>query len=297
MSRNWENTFSLWAKPPAKTEETRCQNAEKAIRNAIAASSSLNQRDIRVFTQGSYQNNTNVRKDSDVDVGVTCYDIFFPEYPEGITGETFGHPDGNYGYSTFKNEIEQALVDYFGRHTVTRGNKAFDIKENTYHVEADVAPFFEHRRYQSNGDYSSGVELRPDDNMFKKLINWPKQHYENGVNKNKQTSRRFKSLVRIVKSLCNEMCECDIPQAMPIPGFLIECLVWNVPNNCFGYTTWKTDVRECLAYLFNNTLTDDKCSEWGEVSELKYLFRTSQKWSRQQAHSFIDAAWNYVGFQ
>jgi len=41
----------------------------------------------------------------------------------------------------------------------------------------------------------------------------------------------------------------------------------------------------------------DKCSEWGEVSELKYLFRSPQKWTREQAHKFIDAAWDYIGFE
>jgi hypothetical protein len=41
----------------------------------------------------------------------------------------------------------------------------------------------------------------------------------------------------------------------------------------------------------------ETCSEWGEVSELKYLFHTSKEWTQQQAHDFIDAVWNYVGFE
>ena len=52
-----------------------------------------------------------------------------------------------------------------------------------------------------------------------------------------------------------------------------------------------------LAYLFNNTRTDEECSEWGEVSELKYLFRGPQKWTRAQAHAFISAAWDYLGLE
>ncbi len=294
--KNWEDTFNRWAKPPAKTEEERCQNAEKAIKNAIASNDKLNHREIRIFSQGSYKNNTNVRRDSDVDIGVACYDVFFPEYPAGTTQETFGNIDGNYYYSTFKDEVEEALVSYFGRSAVKRGNKAFDIKETSYHVEADVAPFFEHRRYSKDGSYLSGVELRPD-NSFSKIINWPKQHYDNGVNKNKITGRRFKSLVRIIKSLCVKMNDEGIPQANNIMGFLIECLVWNVPNKNFGNTTLTADVRSCLAFLFNNTRKKENCAEWGEVSELIYLFNTSQKWTRQQAFGFIDAAWDYIGFE
>jgi len=52
-----------------------------------------------------------------------------------------------------------------------------------------------------------------------------------------------------------------------------------------------------LAHCFNHTLDDAKCSKWGEVSELKYLFRVNQPWTRQQAHSFLSAAWAYIGFE
>lgn len=295
--RDWETTFRSWAKPPGKTEEQRIANAEKAIRDAIAASDALKIRDIKVFTQGSYRNNTNVRKDSDVDIAVVCYDVFFPDYPQGTTKETFGNINSNYSYQTFKNEVEDALIDRFGRAAVNRGNKAFDVHENSYRVEADVAPFFEHRRYHPSGSYLSGVELRPDNGMPAKVINWPQQHYENGVNKNKATGRRYKALVRILKCLRNEMADAGFSEAEPIPGFLIECLVWNVPNDYFGHDTYILDVRSCLAYLFNNTLNDDSCSEWGEVSELKYLFRPGQKWTRQQAHDFISKAWDYIGLE
>jgi hypothetical protein len=293
--RDWENTFSLWAKPPGKTEQDRCENAEKSIRNAIAASDKLNRRNIKVFAHGSYRNNTNVREDSDVDVGILCYDTFLMDLPEGRTRESFGIEPATYHYADFKNEVGEALVAYFGRSSVHRGNKAFDVHENSYRVDADVAPFFEHRRYSANGKYLPGMELLPDNGG--EIINWPEQHYQNAVDKNARTSKRFKALVRIMKSLCNEMSENDVAAAKPILGFLNECLVWNVPDENFGYATYKSDTRSCLAILFNNTMDDKKCSEWGEVSELKYLFRDSQKWTRQQAHSFISAAWDYIGFE
>ena len=297
MTRDLESTFTFWAKSPSQTEQDRCDNAERAMRNAIRASKELSPRNIRVFTQGSYQNRVNVRWDSDVDIGVCCYDVFYPDYPEGTTDETFSNRVGDYSYSTFKNEVEAALVSYFGRAAVTRSNKAFDIKKNTYRVEADVAPFLEHRRYLTNGQYLSGVALSPDNGQPSEVINWPQQHYDNGVSKNKVTRQRYKALVRIFKSLHNEMDDAGIAAAKPIPGYLVECLVWNVPNNNFGHTTYKADVRATLAALFNDTMTDDQCSEWGEVSELKYLFRGPQPWTRQKAHDFLSAAWNYVGFE
>jgi len=300
MSRDWESVFSTWSQGPSATEQQRAENAERQIKQAISASDKLHDRNIKIFTQGSYRNRVNVRKDSDVDVGVVCFDTFFPEYPnddniKSTLQKSFS--DSTYTYAVFKNEIEEALVSRFGRASVSRGNKSFDIKENTYRVEADVAAFFEHRRYTSTTHYLSGVEMIPDNSSPPRVRNWPEQHYENGVKKNTATNRRYKKVVRILKSLSNEMASNGIHSAKKSPGFLIECLVWNAPNKDFSRSTYKSEIRAVLAYLFNNTLSDDKCSEWGEVSELKYLFRNSQPWTRQGAHNFISDAWDYIGYK
>lgn len=85
--------------------------------------------------------------------------------------------------------------------------------------------------------------------------------------------------------------------AKPITSFLTECLVWNVPDTNFTHSDFSGDLRAALIFLYQNTTSDELCQEWGEVSELKYLFRPQQKWTRQQANDFIVAAWNHVGFQ
>ncbi|MEN6488756.1 MAG: nucleotidyltransferase [Smithella sp.] len=288
---DWEAKFRAWAKPPGKSEQDRCDNAISAIRNAIKSSSDLRDRSILVFPQGSYRNNTNVRNDSDVDVGVLCTDTFFYRLPEGYAADMFNIIPATYDYAQYKNHIEAALTSYFSRGTVTRGNKAFDIHETSYHVDADVAPFFQHRRYSPNGSYIEGVQLCTDKQQ--PIINWPEQHYQNGVQKNKDTGTRFKSIVRVLKALSNEMAGANI-SAGNVPGFLIECLVWNVPNNLFQNSTYTEDVKSALVFLYQNTTTDDLCKEWGEVCDLKYLFQSLQKWRRSQANDFISAAWSYA---
>lgn len=299
MSRDWEASYTSWAQGPSKTEEERIQNVERQIRQAIDASEKLKIRDIKVFVQGSYRNRVNIRQGSDIDMGVVCFDAFFPDYSDDNIKEkvakTFS--DGTYEYKTFKNELYECLVAKFGSQSVSKGNKAFDIKSNTYRVEADVAAFFEHRRYYSESSHLSGVQMIPEDNTPSNVINWPEQHYENGVNKNSNTNRMYKRMVRIIKNLSSEMSSMGITSADNVSGFLVECLIWNIPNENFGYSTYKACVRSCLAYLFNNTITDENCSEWGEVSELKYLFRKIQPWTRKDAHQFISDAWNYVGFE
>jgi hypothetical protein len=67
--------------------------------------------------------------------------------------------------------------------------------------------------------------------------------------------------------------------------------------SAFGHETYTSDVREVLANLFNDTMTFETCTEWGEINELKYLFRGGQPWTLMQAHALISAAWDYWDFE
>ncbi|OGW16173.1 MAG: hypothetical protein A2035_03140 [Nitrospirae bacterium GWA2_42_11] len=303
MNRDWETVFRNWAKPSSDTEQQKCGNAVKMVCDAISGDSALSQKNIEVFPQGSYRNNTNVRQDSDVDICVCLLDVCLVDFSMSgaLTDQIVGLNSSDYTYGEFKNSVEKALVAKFGRANVRRCNKAFDIHANTYRVDADVVPCFEHRRYtgerhyDSSYYYLSGTEFCPDNGG--RIINWPQQHYENGVAKNDATGNRFKYITRVLKRLRNEMADKGIAAAKPIPSYLIECLVWNVPNEGFGHDIYTDDVRYVLAHTFNETINDEKCSEWREVNELKYLFRIRQPWTRQQAHEFLSAAWNYIGFE
>ena len=292
-----EDTLKSWAKAPGQTELDKCDNAVNAVRKAINANTSLSKHNIKVFAQGSYCNRTNVREDSDVDVCVCCTDSVFCDYPEGMTDGNFGITPADYPYQTFKNDVRSALIAYFKNGHVTPGKKAFDIKENTYRIAADVIPCFEHRRYRKDGTWTlpTGTAFVPDGG-WRFTVNWPDQNYSNGVSKNSATGGRFKDVVRILKRLRYKMCDEKIAAAAPIPSFLVECLVWNAPNYAFGKDTYTSAVREVLANLFNNTMKLETCEEWGEINELKYLFKGGP-WTFSQAHAFISAAWDYWGFQ
>lgn len=303
MARDWESSFTFWAQSPSKTEEERCERVIKAIRAAVAASPKLQRRSIKVFTQGSFRNRVNVRQDSDVDVGVMFHDHFYVQYPSGKGHADFGNHDVDYSFAQFKNELEEALVTYFGRDTVKRGNKAFDIKAAYSQVEADVVPLWEFRQYWDNGSYRAGVALLPDngadriENYPERLVDyWPSTplHYENGNAKNDATSRRYRGMVRILKKVRIELEDASNPAAS-IPGYLIECLVWNTPNSCFVHGTWDERVQSVLRFLWNNVKDPNLCDKWCEVDAIKFLFYFKQPWTRDQAHAFIDSAWDHVG--
>jgi len=62
------------------------------------------------------------------------------------------------------------------------------------------------------------------------------------------------------------------------------------------HLTYTDMLRHVIADVYNKTVKDEDCSEWGEVNELKYLFRSQQHWTRQQANDFLVAAWKYMGY-
>lgn len=82
-----------------------------------------------------------------------------------------------------------------------------------------------------------------------------------------------------------------------LPSFLIECLVYNVPDDDFNHKTYMAEMRAVLASIFNATLSDERCKEWLEVNWRKYLFRSTQAWTRSQAHALADAAWERLGLE
>jgi hypothetical protein len=292
----WEEQFQDWAKPPGVTEQTKCENAERACRKAVAESTVLAGHGVSVIQQGSYRNRTNGGIDTDVDLCVLCADSILFDLPENTTPAQFGIiVPWTYSYLEYKRDVGGALASYLGAEHVTRGDKAFDVHENTYRIDADVVACFEYRYYMASGQYLVGTSFLTDGG--KRIVNWPEQNYTNGVAKNTAAGRRFKGCVRILKHLRDEMNREGIAAAKPIASYLCECLVWNVPNEGFGHDSMTADVRWVLAHIFNNTRQDENCREWCEVNQIKYLFHGTQPWTREQAHGFVSAAWDYIGLR
>ena len=171
--QEWENKFSAWSSGPGDTETEKIDNAVRQVRNAINKSEVLKDKELKIIVQGSYRNNVNVKKDSDVDLGILLTEVFkVDSHSREIIREVRkNYEDSTYEYSTYKNDVQQALIDHFGKPAVTRGNKAISIKENTNRIEADVVPLFEYRLYSTLINYESGVQLYTDDNN-KNIINW-----------------------------------------------------------------------------------------------------------------------------
>jgi hypothetical protein len=236
-----------------------------------------------------------VRADSDVDICICCHESLFFDLPDGLTAEQVSiSTPAKYGYAQFKSDVQRALEDHFKKASIRRGDKAFDVHENTYRIAADAVAAFEYRRYDESGGYITGTSFKPDSGG--RIVNWPEQNYANGIEKNDRTGKSFKGVVRIMKTLRNAMADTGHESAEAMSSFLIECLIWNVPDEGFSHETWEEDVRYAIVHLYQATRQASTCKEWGEINELKYLFRSKQPWTREGVNAFLADAWRYLGF-
>lgn len=301
MPKLSELTFDNWSKPASENEEQRISNAISMIKDAIHSSNELANKNIDIFIQGSYANNTNVRANSDIDVCIMLKDTFSSKYPDGLTREDYGFTVSNYEFSVYRKEVIKSLANKFGNENITPGNKSIKVQSNSYRIEADAVPCFQYRNYfyensMDRDSFTEGHKINAQNGI--KVISYPKQHIENGKDKNNQTQRRFKRTVRILKKIRYHMVENKIPVNGNISSFLVECLLWNVPNKIFNDNdTHEHRVKETIRYLYFETKDNqDKCAIWREVSEILYLFDENKKWDIAIVNQFLLQMWHYLEF-
>lgn len=296
MSRFSEDTLKSWERPASDNEERRISNAIRMVKEAINSSEDLKTKrnNIEVFVQGSYENNTNVRANSDVDVCVMLKNPFFTLYPVGYDRSNYGFTSGDYTFIKFRHDLLKALNSKFSE--VKAGNKSLKISSSSHRVEADAVPAFQYRNYREIGSYYSdefveGIKFYSYDG--KEVVNYPKLHTRNGKLKNDATQRRYKRLVRVVKRIRHQMIKEGLSVDGAISSFLIECLIWNVPNRIINTDSRTDRLKHTLGYLYRNTVDESQCNEWKEVSNVLPLFDNTRKWDIDKVNKFIIQMYNF----
>jgi hypothetical protein len=211
-----------------------------AVKKAIERFPALNGK-VEVFLQGSYANHTNTRGDSDVDVVVMSTTTFVPLTSALTTTERERRKAAAMPAMMtllgFRKLVEQALVDYFGSERVHSKEKCLRVDKRAGYVDADVVPTFEVRRYTSYPPYGTpafiqGIAIQPLSGGDR-IINYPKEHRANGARKNAECGDRYKPTVRQVKRLRRKAVDASLFDKKAAPGYLLECLVFNVPADRF----------------------------------------------------------------
>lgn len=299
MSKFTHEQLDTMTRPASVTEEQRLEHAITLVKKAINGKK-FDTDDCEIFGQGSYENNTNVRNNSDVDINVCYKSAFYFDLPDGKRREDYGLTNpSDYSFEEFKNDLEQVLVSFFGRDKVIRKNKCLHVRDNSYHAEIDVVPTWRYKIYSDDGGECEGVCLFSDNDNEEKIVNYPKQHKQNGIEKNNRTDRRYKRLVRIVKNLSIRMEEDGYYSNNNVTSFLLECLTYNYPSNMIIADVdldWNKVLREYIYYFWYSASKTYGWKEWVECSEMLYLMR-DHKWNVKDVEEFMLNLWNYLEYK
>ena len=298
---DWEEWLRSASAPPSDNEDDQRERTERQIKDALRSYEPLQGKDYRIYAKGSYANNTNVRLNYDVDIAVEYRGYFYSDMAFDLKDEpksTVGVVDSDDPYTRagFKADIKAALEAAFGASAISVGKIAYRVREKKTTLPADVVPCWEYRRYDriENGVpvFQEGSCVFPTGGY--RTVNYPDQQLANGNDKNKRTSSRYKRMVRALKRLQTRLVD-QGSLSEELPSYLIECLVYNVPDDSFGHEQYLADMRSLLATIFNSTLSSGDWNDWEEVNGLKYLYRGHSKWTHEQVRELADKAWDELG--
>jgi hypothetical protein len=291
-----EDKLVSWTGPSSATEQDKQDRTERMVKDAARDHPGFQNCTLTVYTKGSYPNNTNVKADSDVDVAVQCSDALYWDAAEPGAGTSLSTPyTGIWTPSKLRSEVLVALEKKFPGQIDSSGSTAIRINSSTARVDGDVLPCFDYRYYFATGGYREGSRAFKTNGS--PITNYPDQQLKNGIAKNYATAMRYKKAVRVLKRIENAMVEDSVIDELP--SYFMECLVYNVPNPILTRVMWVEVVRGILGHVYESLEgpePTEESSRWLEVNECKYLFHSSQKWSRADGRALAQSAWDYLGY-
>ncbi|RLK24683.1 nucleotidyltransferase-like protein [Micromonospora sp. M71_S20] len=247
-----------------------------SVKTAISRSPALAGK-VDIFLQGSYANATNTRGDSDVDIVVMSTTTYYPDtrllsMAEVAREQQYGGQATTTSYQ-FRKLVEQALIAYYGSARVHAKNKCLRVDKRDGYVDADVVPAEQVRRYTSfpaygSPDWIEGISIQPLQGP--RIVNYPKEHRKNGQRKNGLCGEKYKPTVRQLKRLRRRAVEAGLIPKGSAPGYLIECLTYNVPNHLFVHDD-STRLLKVLAWLHTQTAAE-LTARFTACDEVHHLF-------------------------
>ncbi|CCF85378.1 nucleotidyltransferase domain-containing protein [Nitrolancea hollandica] len=276
------------------------KSTRESIYNALRSCSALEDVNWDVYLQGSYGNDTNIYGETDVDIIVQLNSTFRRELGLLTAAEAASYKaafsPATYHWDDFRTDVLATLREYYGALAITEGKHCINVAGKQGRLPADVVVALQYRSYRrfkslADQDYVEGILFytHPEE---REVINYPKQHYDSGVNKmsKSRTNGWFKPTVRVFKNLRSFMVDQGAISDGLAPSYFLQGLIYNVPDNLFGASYQQTMVN-ILNFLRKATFNDFVCQN----EQLPLFGASHEQWTTSDAKSFVGSAiavWN-----
>ncbi len=277
-----ESQLNRWADHGSQDASKR---THETIRRVLAAHQWPEGTRYDFYLQGSYSNDTNIRRDSDVDVVLELTSAFMHDidslspYDKNTIMSSFQPPP--YGWNDFRRDTLKALEGGFGKRAVAQGNKCIKLKADSTRLAADVVVCIRHRRYVNQFTYNEGIALYAlHDKRW--IVNYPREHHMNGAAKGRRTGQRYKRTVRMFKAARNHLHSSGLIRSGLAPSYFLECLLYNVPDMTFQVQLQET-YRSIVNWMIQIDLRSLTCQ-----NERQNLFGPSpDQWDVTDAKTLV----------
>ena len=290
-----ESQLDTWSHQGSITQSAATYNAIKGVLEGTGTP--YYGKDVRVFLQGSYGNDTNIFAESDVDVVIVLDACIQSDLAKLSDGEKVAYDkayaNATYSFNEFKRDVLGVLKGQYGS-GVTAGDKAIMIPAGSGRRKADVIVAVQFRRYYKfNGlfdqSYDEGICFY--DASSQRIANYPKQHSANLTAKHQATNQWLKPTVRILKNLRGALVERSLLAKDVAPSYYLEGLLYNAPNDRFG-----NSYEDTIVNVINWIQQADR-SQFLCANEQYYLLREGSPvtWRSSKCDEFLGAvktAWN-----
>ena len=283
-----ENHLKIWAQPGTVKG---AKNTHAAIRNALERHQWPDDVRYRTYLQGSYRNNTHLRRQSDVDVVVELTSMpvqdgsLLPVSQQRLLKERFPEPE--YGWRRFRRDVLRAVTDRFGASRVKEGKKTLKVVMESPEIPVDVVVAV---RYLMYTEYSGQRSYKRTEGLGLYLpaesrwaINYPHLHRRNGVVKEKSTNWWFRRTVRMFKNARAQLIEEGRLGPNSARSYQIDCLLYNVPNRLLA-GSYRSAYSSALYWL-----RDSDLSRFASQDKQVLVFDCGpDSWNEYDARTFID---------
>jgi len=286
-----------WTQPGAQDA---AQATYASVRAALDRSPAVQAYQPEIFLQGSYANHTNTRGDSDVDIVVMMKSSFMPDtsrltVPE-IVRYNAAHSSATTTVGGLRQAVTAALNAYYGSDRVHPRNKCIRVDKRNGYVDADVVPAQQYRLYESYPAYGQpriieGISIQPLSGS--RIVNYPKEHIENGETKNRQCSNFYKPTVRQIKRLRRAAVDAGLVGKKDAPGYLLECLTYNAPTSYFTSDDSQRVVN-VLSWL-QSFSASELAATMRSCDDIHWLFKTDPgDHNEYPAYRTIKTLWDFL---
>ncbi len=284
-----ENQLKGWSQPGTVKG---AKNIHAAIRNALGRHRWPGDVRYRTYLQGSYRNNTHLRRQSDVDVVVELTSLPMrdgsplPDSQRRLLEERFHAPE--YGWRQFRRDVIRAITANFGASRVREGRKTLKLVMESPRIPVDVVVavrYLKYTRYSGRrrSRHTEGLGLYlPTERRW--TVSHPHIHRRNGVEKEKSTNWWFRHYIRMFKNVRAQLVEEGRLGRDTARSYQIERLLYNVPDRLLA-RSYQYAYSSALYLLRGNDITRFSCQ-----NRLVPMFGGGpDSWNERDARTLIDA--------